>query len=52
MQVVLNDDQLSIVVGDTTYPNQGETDGNGKVKNNQCNQLAIEVANNTDATEY
>ena len=52
MQVVLNDDQLSIVVGDTTYPIQGETDGNGKVKNYQCNQLAIVVANNTDAAVY
>lgn len=52
MKVSLANDQLSLLVNADTYPIQGESTGNGHVKNYQCNQLAIVVPSSGNAKVY
>ena len=48
----LDDDQLSLVFGDTTVPVAGEDALTGGLTRHQCNQFALVVPETGDATAY
>ncbi|MEE2959290.1 MAG: hypothetical protein VYA34_00990 [Myxococcota bacterium] len=48
----LNNDALSLVVGDVTHSIGGETAFSATVKNYQCNQFTLVLSDNEDATVY
>jgi hypothetical protein len=52
LRFVLTDDQLSLVFDGNTYAIQGEHPTGGKIKDYQCNQLAVVLSNASDAKIY
>ncbi len=52
LRAILSNDHLSIAVGENNYPITGEHPVDGRVKDYQCNQFALVVPNEGDATVY
>lgn len=52
IRVLLNDDRLSLEANGSTYPILGEHPTDGKIKDYQCNQLAIVVSESSPAQIY
>jgi len=52
MRLAITDDQLALEFGGNSYPIQGEHPTTGKIKDYQCNQLAIVVSNSGNANVY